>query len=151
MQAQRMPRVCHPTSSDAFTPAQRRKVFKKRPGPPNIQVIKHRLVPKLKRWRRARKWCCSKGCTLKATGGFLDKIVRWRRAWSLPPAKLKRNALYAHLLSSKSAKSKSAGSAASVESTTEAGFAEKDGRTQLVLTALSPRTHYSLLGADCCK
>ena len=68
----------------------------------------------------------------------------------MTPAKLKRNALCAHLLSSKSAKSKSTGSAASAESATEAGFAEKDGRKQLVLTATSPEIDYSFLGEDCC-
>ena len=100
--------------------------------------------------QRVGKKCCNKECPLKAKGDFLDKIARWRKAWSLTPAKLKRNALYAHLLSSKSARSKSTGSAASAESATEAGFVEKDGRKQLVLTATSPQTHYSFLGEDCC-
>jgi hypothetical protein len=132
--------LCHPTLRDVFTPAQRRKVYKTRPGP-NIQQIKRRLLSKLEKMQRVGKKCCNKECTLKAKGDFLDKSVQWRKAWSLTPAKLKRNALYAHLLSSKSAKSKSTGSAASAESATEAGFVEKDGRKQLVLTATSPKIH----------
>ena len=141
--------VCHPTLSDVFTPAKRRKVFKKRPDP-NIHVIRYSLLSRLNKMLKVRKNCCNKECTLKAKGDFLDKIVRWRKAWSLTPAKLKRNALYGHLVTSKSATSKSTGSAASAESATEAGFAEKDGRKQLVLTATSPHIHYSFLGEDVC-
>ena len=109
--------------------------------------------------RRLKVKCCKNECTLKAAKpDFVDKVAQWRKAWILSPAKLKRQAVYAHLLSCVSAKrgsaasaNKSTGSAASVESATEKGFAEKDGRLQLVLTATSPKIHYSFLGEDCCR
>jgi hypothetical protein len=70
--------ICHPTLDDVFTPATRRLVFKKRPDP-NPEVIRKRLLVRLKEFR-AEGPCCNKKCTLKAKGEFLAKIVRWRRA-----------------------------------------------------------------------
>ena len=35
--------------------------------------------------QRVGKKCCNTECTLKAKGDFLDKIARWRKAWSLIP------------------------------------------------------------------
>ena len=144
-------RVCNPTLSDVFTPIQRRKVFKNRPEP-NINRIKVRLLTKVQGMRRLKIKCCKNECTLKAAKpDFVDKVAQWRKAWILSPAKLKRQAVYAHLRRSAASANKSTGSAASVESATEKGFAEKDGRLQLVLTATSPKIHYSFLGEDCCS